>query len=138
MAAAHKRAHSSFVTAADLVLDEPAEAPLREGRDFSSPQEFAQRTRSCVMTSANRIAGLEARPTVGSETRSRAGPRAMLSQPVGLAVAAAVLREVLWMLWTGSPPGGVPWDEQPAWRAELYEAFLIEWERAAALNADLG
>ncbi len=126
------------MTAADLVLDQPAEGPLREGRDFSSPQELAQRARSCVMTSANGIGGLEARPTVGSETRSRAGPPATLSQPVGLALAAAVLREVLWMLWTGSPPGGVPWDEQPAWRAELCEAFLIECERAAALSAALG
>ena len=100
------------MTAADLVLDQPAEAPLREGRDFSSPQELARRT--------------------------QVAPLRCLPQPTGLALAAAVLREVLWMLWTGSPPGGVPWDEQPAWRAELCEAFLIEWERTAALNADLG
>ena len=100
------------MTAADLVLDEPAEAPLREGRDFSSPQELARSAHA-------------------------ASPKS-LHEPVGLALAAAVLREILWMLWTGSPPGGVPWDEQPAWRAELCEAFFIEWERAAALSADLG
>jgi len=92
-------------------VDEPAEAPLREGRDFTTPQELTR--------------------------KAKASPGRTLSPARSLAFAAAVLEEILWMLWTGAFPGGMPWDDQPAWRVALWETFFIEWERASALAADL-
>lgn len=93
-------------------MDEPAGAPLREGRDFATAQELARQT--------------------------RAAPGCALPAPPGLALAAAALDELLWLLRTGSLPGRLCWDDQPAWRVGLWQVFLTELERTSALRADLG
>jgi hypothetical protein len=92
-------------------VDEPTGATLREGRDFATAQELARQT--------------------------RAAPGPVLPAPPGLALAAAALDEVLWLLWTGCLPGRLCWDAQPAWRVGLWQAFLTELERRRALLAEL-
>jgi len=81
---------------------------LREGRDFTSPEELARDRKA-------------ARPT-------------RCEAPAGAELVGAALREVQWVLWCGMLPGGVAWDQQPAWRAGLWEAFLSEYERVALLT----
>ena len=81
-----------------MIVDDERAPGLREGRDFSTPEE------------------LEAKRNE-------------------LALAVTVLREVQWILRRCGLPGAVPWDKQPAWRVELWETFLTEWERCSALSA---
>ncbi len=73
-------------------------APLREGVDFSSPEEFADRVTS--------------RP-VRREGLGTAGQ-----------LARCIDQEIAWLRRTGALPNGVAWDRQPAWRAELWVAAL--------------
>lgn len=92
-------------------MDDYVDAALREGRDFSTPEEL--------------------------EAKRKEPQNARLAAPVELALVVAVLREVQWILRRCELPGAVPWDEQPAWRVDLWETFLTEWERSSALSADL-
>jgi len=88
----------------DLPADQSQAATLREGRDFTTPDELAL-------------------TTVAAAERQCPAPEDAL-------LAEAVLRELDWLRWSGELPGGVSWDEQPAWRVELYEAGLNAQDRA--------
>jgi len=94
-----------------VIVDDERAPGLREGRDFSTPEE------------------LEAKRNEPQNER--------LAAPIELALAVTVLREVQWILRRCGLPGAVPWDKQPAWRVELWETFLTEWERCSALSAGL-
>jgi hypothetical protein len=90
----------------------PAGGPsLHEGRDFTSAEEL--------------------REQVGDEA-PRTVPRSASER-----LAEAVAREVRWLHLTGETPGGLPWDRQPAWRVRLWEHFVDERARVAALAAAL-
>ncbi len=53
------------------------------------------------------------------------------------ALAAQVTEELRWLEWTDELPGGLPWDEQPAWRVRLWAHALEARERAEALAAGM-
>ena len=73
---------------------------LREGRDFRSTAEL--------------VAKLPERPSE------------WLRPGLGEELAAATLRELMWLELGGAPRR----DEQAAWRVELWEEFLVEQQRA--------
>lgn len=85
---------------------------LREGRDFTNAAELAERL-------AKR-AGEWVRRSAGEE------------------LTACALRELYWLERFGGLPGGVSWDNQPAWRVELWEEFLVERERSMAAAMSMG
>lgn len=79
---------------------------LREGRDFRDAAELAARL------------------------PRRAGK--WIAETPADKLAAGVLREMYWLEQGGGLPSGLSWDQQPAWRVELWEHYLKERERAAA------
>ena len=92
----------------DLLVDEQPvspSTPRREGRDFISQQQLQL---------------LEPTPATSYGV-----------QPLVAHLTATLLRELRMFERTGQLPGGVSWDEQPAWRVELWEAFW-EAQQAAA------
>ena len=94
------------------MVEESADADtLREGRDFATAEEL----------------------------RERAGPGAvrMVPRGVGERLARAVGQEMDWLQSCGALPGGLAWDDQPAWRVRLWAHCLAERERAWALAAGM-
>jgi len=87
------------------------EGELREGRDFATTAEFVAR----------------AQPAAGRVVR----------QGAGRALARAVAEETDWLMRTGQLPGGLAWDDQPAWRVRLWAHSLAERERAVALAVEM-
>ncbi len=101
-AAARATALGLEVAGLDLPDDDATET-LREGHDFATTEELHAR---------NEAAARRVKPTLSGR------------------LARTVLREMAWFEWSGVLPGGVPWDEQPAWRAALWEHWLGESEQA--------
>jgi hypothetical protein len=81
-----------------------AHGSLHEGTDFNSTSELAQHI-------ADR-------------------PRHWTSSPLSEELAERIATEVRWLHLTGALPGGNPWDQQPAWRVELWETALAVDELA--------
>ena len=100
--------HTGVLPNAELTTDAATTAALREGQDFTTAQELAD--------------------------RAQGRPDRKVRPSLGFALAQAALAEVRWMLWHGLPSGAVAWDQQPAWRVELWETFFREQERVAALS----
>ncbi len=51
-------------------------------------------------------------------------PRYWSASPPSEELAERIATEVRWLHLTGALPGGNPWDQQPAWRVELWETAL--------------
>ncbi|MGD9495689.1 MAG: hypothetical protein AB7Y46_05200 [Armatimonadota bacterium] len=60
-------------------------------------------------------------------------PQRRLRMGPGVRLARTVANEVAWLLRTGQLPGGLAWDDQPAWRVRLWAHTLVERERLRAL-----
>ena len=80
------------------------EERLREGRDFTTAEEL----------------------------RARAGPEQarVVRCSAGEKLARAVEQETDWLTTCGTLPGGLAWDDQPAWRVRLWAHCLAVRERA--------
>lgn len=91
--------------------DWPGEGTLREGRDFATAEEL----------------------------RARAGPGQVraVRRTAGERLARAVGQEMDWLTRCGALPGGLAWDDQPAWRVRLWAHCLTERERVWALVAGM-
>ncbi len=81
-----------------------AHGSLREGTDFDSISELAEQLVDA--------------------------PRRWSIPLASEALAECAATEVRWLHLTGALPGGTPWDQQPAWRVELWETALAADELA--------
>lgn len=63
--------------------------------------------------------------------------RRVVHRSIGEALAEAVREEVAWLERYGLLPGGLAWDDQPAWRVRLWTHCLATQERAGALAAGM-
>lgn len=100
------------------LVEEAPSVQLREGVDYTTPQEREQVLAERGLTGEPRY-----EPTV---------------EPRAKVLALRMLREIRWFERTQRFPGGKPWDEQPWWRIELYEAFWAGRDSGAQSNDEPG